>query len=189
MRIDVAIVTALPVEREAVCAAFDLGDGHKVEKGHRVYWRGRLPLQNRQIYERRFHEVVVVEASTKGNLEAQALTGEVLRVWAPRVVLMVGIAASAKPQTVKLGDVVVGSNVYYYELQKVTASGTESDLRLLQATPSLLNRVKALSQWTANLPVKRPAGTRECPQVHFGIIASGKRSWRMKEHATGSPTR
>src|SRR5262249_36651566 len=49
--IDFAILTAIEVERRAVCAAFGLGDDHRVKKGSRVYWRGRLLLTNGEAYE------------------------------------------------------------------------------------------------------------------------------------------
>ena len=121
--IDIAILTAIEVERRAVCEAFGLTDEHRVRKDSRVYWRGKLPLKNGECYE-----LVIAQAPDAANIDAAILTNDLLHHWKPGAALLVGIAASAAPDKVKLGDVVLGSDVYYYDRGKVTPEGTSLNM-------------------------------------------------------------
>ncbi len=168
--IDFAILTAIEVERRAVCAAFGLGDDHRVRKGSRVYWRGKLPLKNGEAYE-----LVVAQAPDAANIDAAILTNDLLHHWAPGAALLVGIAATTKPEEVKLGDVVVSSDVYYYERGKVTPTGTKPEPKMVPADATLWSNVTALPEWKAELPVERPGGGSDHPKLHFGVIASGEK--------------
>ena len=168
--IDFAILTAIEVERRAVCTAFGLGDDHRVKIGSRVYWRGRLPLSTGEHYE-----VVVAQSPDMANVDAALLTSDLLHHWQPQAALMVGIAASTKPEEVKLGDVVAGSEVFYYERGKVTPQGTKPEPKMVPADATLSTNVTALPDWKAELPVMRPDDTEDHPRLHFGVIASGEK--------------
>jgi nucleoside phosphorylase len=168
--IDFAILTAIEVERRAVCATFGLGDDHRIRKGSRVYWRGRLPLKGGEAYE-----LVVAQSPDMANVDAALLTSDMLHHWAPAAALMVGIAASSKPGEVKLGDVVVGSDVYYYERGKVTPGETKPEPKMVPADSTLWTNVTALPDWKAELVAQRPDGTADRPKLHFGVIASGEK--------------
>ena len=50
-RIDFAIITAIEVERRAVCQAFGMGDEDRDRESARTYWKTQLDLGNRQFYE------------------------------------------------------------------------------------------------------------------------------------------
>ena len=88
---------------------------------------------------------------------------------------MVGIAASTKPSVVKLGDVVAGSDVYYYERGKITPEGKKSEPKMVLADATLWNNVTTLPNWTPTLHILRPDGTTDRPKLHFGVIASGEK--------------
>jgi hypothetical protein len=49
--IDFAFITALEIERVAVCNTFKLKPKHRIRKGSRVYWQGRVPLKDGEYYE------------------------------------------------------------------------------------------------------------------------------------------
>ena len=168
--IDFALLTAIEVERQAVCAALGLGDDQRVKRGSRVYWRGRLPLKSGE-----FYEVVVAQSPDMANVDAALLTSDMLHDWKPGAALMVGIAASTKPGEVKLGDVVVGADVYYYERGKVTPSGTKPEPKMVPADATLWSNVTALPDLPADLLAHRPDGADDRPRVHFGVIASGEK--------------
>lgn len=168
--IDVAILTAIEVERRAVCTAFDLTKEHRVRKGSRVYWRGKLPLNNGEAYE-----LVVAQAPDAANIDAAVLTNDLLHHWNPGTALLVGIAASADPGKVKLGDVVLGSEVYYYERVKLTPEGPRPEPKLIAADATLWANVTAVADWDGKLGVPRPDGTEARPEVHAGVIASGEK--------------
>ena len=72
--IDFAILTAIEVERRAVCTAFGFGKEHRIKKNGRWYWRGQLPLANGSRYE-----LVVAQPADMGQVEATALTKDVVR--------------------------------------------------------------------------------------------------------------
>lgn len=168
--IDVAILTAIEVEREAVCAAFGLGENDRVKKGDRWYWRGRLLLNDKE-----FYEIVVAQPVKMGQTDAAILATEVARYWNPTAALLVGIAASTKPDEVKLGDVVVGESVYYYEHSKITPAGTKQQPEMILADAGLLKHLTGLRSWDGAVPEQRPDDPNGKPWRHVGVIASGEK--------------
>jgi len=168
--IDIAILTAIEVERRAVCEAFGLTDKDRIRKDSRVYWRGRLPLINGQAYE-----LVVAQAPDAANIDAAILTNDLLHHWKPGAALLVGIAASADPRKINLGDVVLGSDVYYYERGKVTPNGTRPEPKIISPDSTLWANVTAVPDWDGQVDVARPDGTKARPRVHPGVIASGEK--------------
>jgi hypothetical protein len=69
--IDFCIITALEVERKAVCEIFRLGDKDRVRVDGRIYWRGRLDLGGGA-----FYELAVAQSPDMANLDAALLTAE-----------------------------------------------------------------------------------------------------------------
>lgn len=167
--VDFAILTAIEVERKAVCAAFGLTSGHRVRKDGRVYWRGQLPLSDGG-----FYEVVVAQSSDMANIDSALLTNDMLHHWRPGAALLVGIAASAR-DNVKLGDVVVASDVYYYERGKATPQGKKPEPKILPADATLWANVTALPDWDGKLSVGRPERKRSISRIHHGVVASGEK--------------
>jgi nucleoside phosphorylase len=167
--IDFAIITAIEVERRAVCKAFGLTDKHREKREGRVYWRGRLPFKNGKSYE-----LVVAQAPDMANLDAALLTVTTLHHWRPGAVLMVGIAAAASPEQA-LGDLVLGKAVYYYERGKITPHGHKPEPSMYPADATLWNNVIALPAWKAAIPVARPDASATRPTIHLGVIASGEK--------------
>ena len=168
--IDFAILTALEVERKAVCAAFGLTDDDRVPLGARVYWRGKLPLKTGEAYE-----IVVAQAPDMANVDAAILTNDTLRDWKPGAALLVGIAASTD-EKLRLGDIVAGSEVYYYERGKVTGKmRTKPEPKMISADSTLWSRVSAVRAWDGEVAAVRPDGTKNRPMLHYGVIASGEK--------------
>lgn len=168
--IDFAILTAIEVERKAVCEAFGLTDDNRIRKDSRVYWRGKLPLKTGEAYE-----LVVAQAPDAANIDAAILTNDLLHHWKPGAALLVGIAATADPAKVKLGDVVLGSEVYYYERGKVAPGGTKPEPKIISADATLWTNVTAVPDWDGKVSTVRPDGTEVRPKVHSGVIASGEK--------------
>lgn len=168
--IDIAILTALEMERKAVCAALGFNKSHRIKRSERSYWRGRLPLEDGSHYQ-----VVVAQAIDMGQVEATGLTKDVLHDWQPAAALLVGIAASTDPNRVKLGDVVVGRSVWYYEHGKVTEEGTEPQPEMIHADAGLLKHFTGLADWDDAIGEERPDGTGTRPKVYAGVIASGEK--------------
>ncbi len=168
-RIDVAIITAIEVERLAVCEILGLKRESRPKNG-RWYWRGRLETESGQIYE-----VVAAQPSDMGQVEAMALAKDVLRDWRPRLALLVGIAATTDPAKARLGDVVVGKSIWYYEHAKVTSDGVLPQPEMMPGDAILLNHVTAMDAWMGKVPVARPDSKRVKSKVHRGVIATGEK--------------
>ena len=88
--IDFAFITAVEIEKEAICRIFKLTYKDRVPKGSRVYWRGKVPLKDGGHYE-----IVVAQPLDMAQVDAAILTNDVIRDWDPAALLMVGIAGAA----------------------------------------------------------------------------------------------
>jgi len=69
--IDFALITAIEIEREAVCKAFKLTYKHRVRKDSRIYWRGRLALKDGGHYE-----IAVAQPLDMAQVDAAILTND-----------------------------------------------------------------------------------------------------------------
>lgn len=168
-QVDFIILTALTVEREAVCAALGFGDNSRVKMETRVYWRGQLPLDEGGSYD-----IVVAQASDMANIDAALLTSDALHHWQPNSALLVGIAGAASKEE-QFGDIVVAKDVYYYEKEKLTAKGPMPEPQMFPADSLLLNNLTAMPRWKGFVGVPRPDGTTYEPRLHIGVIASGEK--------------
>lgn len=167
--IDFAVLTAIEVERKAVCAALGFTDLNRTKKKERVYWLGKLPMEGGSA-----RTILVAQSAEMGQLGAMALAKDVASDWKPRAMLMVGIAASTQPD-VKLGDVVWGRSVYYYERGKITPGGTLPEPEMIPADAGLLQHCMAVAGWNGAVLASRPDNTNAAPSVHSGVIASGEK--------------
>lgn len=168
--IDFAVITAIKTERLAVLKAFEIDENKdRVRKGSRTYWHKRLLLE-----DGKFYEIIVAQVLDMANVNAAIRTNDTLHHWQPAAVLMVGIAATAKPEPKQhLGDLVVGKEVYYYETGKITAEGKLPEPKQIPVDATLLDRVQALPDSDFSILAERPDGNYTRPKVEPGVIASG----------------
>ena len=75
----------------------------------------------------------------------------------------------------KLGDVVVGKSVWYYEHGKVTPTGIKPQPEVMQADSGFLQHFTGMNGWNGKVGVKRPDDSESKPKVHQGVIASGEK--------------
>jgi nucleoside phosphorylase len=173
-RADFGIVTALPLELDAVlCHCANTSKVTFEQDDTRTYYRCDLDTALGGSYQ-----VVVTVLPRMGNVEAALATNDLIRLWHPRYVLMVGIAAGASASSQALGDVVISEHVVYYESAKI-AQRVEARPRVLPADALLYDRALNFrsSNWYRALPsnVHRPDETNRVPALHFGPIASGEK--------------
>ncbi len=172
--IDFAIITAVEVERLAVCKAFGLTAQHRVRKGSRVYWRGRLHLKSRE-----FYDLVVAQSSDMANVDAAIVVNDTIHYWNPGAMLLVGIAAAGRDGSDEddemLGDLILGSHVYYYERGKEADANKKPEPYMYPADTTLWNNVRSVPPWKTRIPVSRPDGTKNRPRILEGVIASGEK--------------
>lgn len=168
--IDFAIITAIEGERKAVCDAFGLSDKDRAwPRNARTYWRGRVSLKQRD-----FYEIVVTELTDQGNPSAVASVMDTIYDWQPNAVLLVGVAGAGSVEQ-RLGDLVIATEIFYYERGKVGPDGKLPEPHVHRMDATLLNRAKGISMWQPDIKVRRPDGTFTLPKIYYGVVASGEK--------------
>jgi nucleoside phosphorylase len=168
------IVTALPVEFNAVCE--HLTD--RCEETHpqgTVYEKGCFrPIGSGE------WEIIVAEIGA-GNVAAAAEVERVINHCQPNVVLFVGIAGGIKD--VEIGDVVAGNKVYGYESGK-ESEGFKPRPMVHESNYRLVQRAKAEARsgkWRQRIPGDVPLSP---PRVLIGPIAAGEKVVADSKSAT-----
>ena len=180
--VDFLIVTALEKELQAVLG--QLGGSKLVQApDHPPYYRSTLKTGTAPDQVNR---VVAVIVAGEGNVAAGQQTAIYIQHLQPSCVLMVGIAGGLS-KDVTLGDVVVSTQIKYYEITKETPSGSEPRPDEAPVDTELLNRARYYEvDWHTIIRVKRPGDStnNEIPQVFFGVIASGEKVIADEERAS-----
>jgi nucleoside phosphorylase len=167
--IDFAILTAISLERIAVCKAFGLSDKNRVKVNGHPYWHGRVNIRDMNQY----YEIVVAQLSDMANIEAAIQANNVIHDWTPSAVLLVGIAGAAHDD-IQLGDVIIGQETYYYERGKATAKGKLPEPKRIPADALLFTGAISATTWRSTIKAQRPDGKRQRPIVRHGVMASGE---------------
>jgi nucleoside phosphorylase len=170
---DFVIITALEEERDAVLT--HLPGNRRIMPSAadiRTYRFARIPVNFPDGSVGKYG-VAVLSLISMGRVEASLATSDAIRRWAPRYVLMVGIAGGIADEGVNVGDVLISSQIIDYELQKVKAetesvrySAHRADPRLLDAAQNMTN-----SEWRTEITVARPGDGQ--PRRLVGPVATG----------------
>src|SRR5579883_2959154 len=170
-KIDFAIITAIELERRAICQAFQITDDDRVVKESRIYWCKSLELRDDE-----FYTLVIAQAPDMAtSVDAALLVSDTNYHWHPGAILLVGIAAGVDREKQQFGDLVIGSDIYYYERGKLTSKGKRPDPFMYRADATLWNHIRAVSEWFPPNTLLRPDGTQTRPKIHYGVIASGEK--------------
>ncbi len=139
---DFLILTPLPEERDAVLRC--LGSYRRLppsDQDIRVYYESDLaatfPDGSSTTYR-----VVVTPLLGMGRVEAANATGDAVRRWRPRYILLVGIAGGLAKAGVGLGDVLISDQIVDYELQKLTTEKTTIRWQVHRVDPRMLGACK-----------------------------------------------
>ena len=173
--IDFAIVTALPIERDALLRRLEGREVVQDDFEPLTYYRGHISVPATGEY----YEVVVVMLLGMGNDEAAVSTVRVIERWRPAYVLLVGIAGGV-PGKVALGDVVISDFVYYYEPAKRTPNGDQRRPQQFLSDRLLYGRALAYEagEWRSDITIARPGAAQAdvpFPRAYFGAIGSGEK--------------
>ena len=164
---DFAILTALEEERDAVLREFpgaERVDGDAASAG--VYHAAEVPTASG-----RRSRVVITCLGGMGPVLAAVRASEIARRFAPRGVLMVGIAGGVRGK-VSIGDVLVASQIADSTVAKVEAEGRAVRWQSYPADAILLGAAVDLAAgWQDLLHVSRPSPG--LPRRHVGIVVSG----------------
>lgn len=190
--VDFAIITALAEEFEVLRNL--LPPLREQSENATVWYRTRLVAsENANSYE-----VVAAFQNQMGPLDAQLLTTQLIERWDPAYIILVGIAGSFG-NDVRLGDVIVSQQTFYYDLGKATPEGLlyrpqgyPSSAVLIRQLEALRLDKAAFSLWqteakasaeskASSLKAKsairqkaaKAALSSHKPEIHFGTVASG----------------
>jgi nucleoside phosphorylase len=126
-KVDLAVLTALSKEMQAVEAVF--GNGRTISRPNDPHLYKWIELK----IGTEVKTIVVAAPSAIGNVRAAVIALDLMRSFEPRYVVMVGIAGGCPnpgqpSEHVRLGDVVIGDSVLEYDHVKRTGDG-ELELR------------------------------------------------------------
>jgi nucleoside phosphorylase len=117
--IDIAIVTALPPEYDAVLARLANVRDAPQAKGllsNRFAWKvGEIPNHNGT----GMYKVVLAQAPRSGNMDTLITVIRTIDRWNPDHILFSGIAGGLKREGLKQGDIVLSENIWFYDNGKM----------------------------------------------------------------------
>ncbi len=172
-RVDVAILTIVPTELQAVLAGLrrhGSAERKLVEPANRDYYLGTLPALTGS------HRVVVGRSWRKGQESASAAFHAIDQAFHPRTIVLLGISGAVKPKQ-NLGDVAIGTEFLRYDFGEIV--GAEL-LRRPEPWPDLEGWQHPLIERFENEytdPAKLQGNTGEFT-VRLGPIATG--NWVVK---------
>jgi nucleoside phosphorylase len=162
---EVVLITAAPVERDAVLGRLRPAEGHsrvvRIVKDHDTYFWGQLGA---------YHTALTM-CTTMGSDApgaSQATASDAIDLWGPQSVILVGIAFGRETPGRRIADVLISTSIIPYESERV---GDDRILRTERPAPGqrLLNRFKNVIGWR----FLRPDGT--VPALVFGAILTGQK--------------
>ncbi len=161
--IDALVVTAVPVELEAILAILEPFSGEsaplKLPYEESTYYFGQIGRSR--------CAVVMTEMGSGGSAGSLLSVADAISRLRPAFVVAIGIAFGRDPRTQEIGDVLVSKQIIPYELQRL---GTRPVWRAAhpEAGPVLLNRAR-------NLNWSRPTASGARRPAVFGAILSGEK--------------
>lgn len=168
-QIDIAIITALKVEREAVVDRLHGVEKRQIDDEPLTFYVGTLALADGAEYR-----VLAVQARDMGNNAAAVATTRTIQRFNPQCVLMVGIAGGVAGKA-NLGDVVVGQYTHYYEFAKLKPEERENRPQQQPSDSLLYARAQHYDEtdWRGDIRQPSPDELGFHPDVRFGPIACG----------------
>ncbi|MBN1314799.1 MAG: hypothetical protein JXA42_05005 [Anaerolineales bacterium] len=169
MATDCALVTALPSELDRMLYHFR--HAKKVVDNSRT---GRVFFET---ISPSGLALVGATATGIGQLNAAALARDVVEIYSPKSVILVGISGGLD-RKIPLGDVVISNQIVDYELAKVTPNGVETRWSVYQPDATLLNKAMSFrdSRWKQYIGIDRPASSpARDPDSHIGLYLSGNK--------------
>lgn len=175
--VDFLIITALKEERDAVLNLLD--SPRKIQRdGAPTYHIASVPAYAQD----GSYEVAVTMLNDMGNVEAAQHATRALHDLTPDYVLMVGIAGGVRGK-VKLGDIIVARQVWYYEPAKVNSDSSQLRPIVYPADPLLLDRTQNYTDlsWRDLIQTTRPSrrtrkpSSEEQSEIVFAAIATGEK--------------
>ncbi|MBL9100885.1 MAG: hypothetical protein JNL82_08000 [Myxococcales bacterium] len=171
---DIAIITILPEEYEAVKRRLKnvrRDPGSKDRPNQYAWVIGEIEAAHEGTYQ-----VVLAMTVSAGNATAGLGTTAIIARWSPRYILLVGIAGGLPRDQLKLGDVVVSTQIVSYEYGKVQDGDFNPRPNYVyQVDGPLLRGALSLTETNWRRKLGRRPGRGEKPKVLMGMVGSGEK--------------
>ncbi len=170
--IDFLIVTALDFERDAVIEQIGNFETIQIDDEIPTYYQTEIHLPNKI----ETYKVTLVVLLGVGNVQAGVLSEKIIEKLHPKHVIMLGIAGGISKNGVKIGDIVVGTSIGYYEKGKFFSKKLQVRIEGALSDALLIDRFKNFkdNNWIDEISIKPPENPYN-PNIHFGLITSGEK--------------
>ncbi len=164
------ILTATNVEINEVLKNLEpLPDQEKILKVYR---------KNYTFYLGKFGAYAVVltksEMGSSSTGASMMTTTKAIPIWAPKAVVMIGIAFGVNPEKQQIGDVLVSRILYPYNLKKEGVEMTIQRSEQPRASLSLVNRFNEMREWEYILPNGKQANVNACSLLSGEVLIDNK---------------
>jgi len=171
--VDFAIICALEEERQAILEQFP-----EAQPSHTKDWKRWFALieNGGKVYR-----LVILEVGAVGNLESQRACQDLITQLSPHMVFLVGICGGilSSASNYRLGDVVVSTEVIYYEQAKHWPREMEPRERIFSISipEKFAVFMEGAKGWRDEVKVKRPddPNKRVIAHTKHGKILSGEK--------------
>ncbi|MEV0437568.1 5'-methylthioadenosine/S-adenosylhomocysteine nucleosidase [Streptomyces spectabilis] len=167
---DIGVVTILSEELQAVRSALDL-ERHKEPSGL-YFYRGTHSMPSGDL------RVVATQSQSQGQRSAMGALENLRRHYNPRLWALVGVGGGIHDEHARIGNVIVSTDVIYYENRKINGKG---DVRRRgehrQAPAPVVHAVNAYfadNGTPARIRGQIPSHAAEEFSVYPGLIGSGE---------------
>ena len=178
MPVDVAIMTVLPQEYQAVRKQLENITAPPLPRNARNLHGWELGEIKSPNYEHPYRAVLAMVGRAGNTTGAVAVMNTIDR-FQPSYVLLVGIAGGREVESLKKGDVVVSDQIWGYEYGKVINGRFEPRLNYIHQSDSALRIAADVldirhPDWRSAVTEEPPEG--ECSSiVRTGVVASGEK--------------
>jgi len=112
---------------------------------------------------------VVMPVGGIGRVQAALTASQLLQRMTPRWLFLVGVAGGFHANGIRLGDIIVASQIYDYEVQRLTDEDSEVRMKVFEADQVLLAAGRAANRRGRSESILGPSDAT----VHFGPVLSG----------------
>ncbi len=174
--LDIAVICALEEEAEMIKESLIDIEKCQVEYDDDIYYKGFFQTEDRKI------SVVVSFANQMGMVATTSLATKMINNFAPRYMVMTGIAGGTKPDKMNFGDVIVAKTSWDYragkDIRKDDGTYHLNSINALTIDTKLISYCRDLSQNKVSLrEIKDNFGHGDVPgtelQLLIGPVVSG----------------
>lgn len=118
--------------------------------------------------------VVAAHQVQKGIADCAILAAKVIQRWRPRYLVMTGVCGGRKSSGIRLGDIIVPTEIFTYQTGEFTERGFRVEPKVVNMNHGLTQRIQACASWIPYEIVKSWPGARhDPPQVWTQPLACG----------------